>query len=497
MLTPVLESAVTVLGAGIASHSYYREKDFHQKSMGLSKELHDVEVRIEKQHHKEEMDLSAKQHSVEIEIAKETHIREMNTALESHFQQLNTDLMNATREAERDMYDQRNAEFQTLILCSTVMFTALSTVIIQGQLPLGIDDFVYIFMATVSGFSFALLFLCIVLCTKIVLRSTLFMYRRANNQTKRVYGLIEKTIFLMKHVRDFGKSKNFKKMDKKIQKMHDHVIDSFFRSQEKNLGRSLSFTNNLSEKSKGFSANIFNRPSVLRNLNSATTLIPSSDDTQSPYVLNAQQMINEDSDDTDDNNSQNLEQQQQQQPIRNKIPIIENNNKFKYNNNHNNNNYNNNGNVNSNKNSNTNSNDYKHNGNIYNDIEGGNTNGNGDTTSIPPLFSIKQSSRRPSLKYPPDYYQARPGTFEHFWLHHCERQGRVATWLFYSGTGFMLISVAVYMYAWFSNTYKSQTGAVLAVIFLGLALVTGLSVAYFMEDEPDAKDSHVKLKKNS
>ena len=125
----------------------------------------------------------------------------MNAALEQHFHQLNADLITATREAERDMYDQRNAEFQTLILCATVMFTALSTVIIQGVIPTGLNYHVYLYYSVSSGVSFILLFLCIILCTKIVLRSTLFMYSRANKQSNRVYGLIEKTIFLMKNIR--------------------------------------------------------------------------------------------------------------------------------------------------------------------------------------------------------------------------------------------------------------------------------------------------------
>mmetsp|Transcript_5317 Transcript_5317/g.5474 ORF Transcript_5317/g.5474 Transcript_5317/m.5474 type:complete len:408 (-) Transcript_5317:127-1350(-) len=402
MAFQVLDSTMSIVGAGIAAHSYVRDKEFHERQMAVSKQLHEEEINVEKRHHKEEYDLTVEQHSIEMDLAKETHIREMNTALESHFQQLNTDLMNATREAERDMYDQRNAEFQTLILCSTVMFTALSTVIIQGQLPTdGIGDGFYIFMAIVSGFSFALLFLCIVLCTKIVLRSTLFMYRRANKQTKRVYGLIEKTIQLMKKVREFGKNKNLKTIDKKIQNMHDRVIESFFRSQAKNMGRTMSFGD-------------------------------SAEHQNSSHRRNTSGYSNDD------------------QPARSKSYS-----------------------------------GYNESGGIElgREWDGRERDGSGTaaasgmTDDNPAYFSRADADK-----------DTRPGTFEHFWLHHCERQGRVATWLFYAGTAFMLISVAVYMYAWFTYTYKSPTGALLAVIFLGISLVIGLSVAYFMDDEPDYKE---------
>jgi hypothetical protein len=56
---------------------------------------------------------------------------ELFTSLEKHFQQLNADLIGSSKESERDMFDQRNQQFQTILLASSVMFSALSTVIIQ------------------------------------------------------------------------------------------------------------------------------------------------------------------------------------------------------------------------------------------------------------------------------------------------------------------------------------------------------------------------------
>ena len=125
----------------------------------------------------------------------------MSTTLEGHFHELHADLINATREGERSMYDQRNAEFQTLIISSTVMFSGLSTVIIQGYLPPASEAYIFYIMAISCSLSFAFLFLCIVLFMKIVVRTSKFMYHRANRQSKRVHTVIDYSVDLMKRLR--------------------------------------------------------------------------------------------------------------------------------------------------------------------------------------------------------------------------------------------------------------------------------------------------------
>jgi len=189
-----VETALSFVGTAISTGSFWRDSQYHEKEVETAKVLNEDERLQATRHHFDECNLSKEQHNEELKLSTHQNIREINSELEQHFHQLNADLINATREAERDMYDQRNAELQTLILCATVMFSAEATVIIQGNLPVGIHKLIYVLMALCSGVSFALLFFCIVLSTKIVLRSTLFMYRRANSQSKKVYELIEKTI---------------------------------------------------------------------------------------------------------------------------------------------------------------------------------------------------------------------------------------------------------------------------------------------------------------
>ena len=122
----------------------------HRQSMKLGKDLHDKSIK-----------LASKLHNQSIQTEKRTYLMETFTDIEQHFQvrfylsyaqlrispilsflklilsppfyqQLNADLISSSKESERDMFDQRNQSFQTIILSASVMFGSLSTVIIQG-----------------------------------------------------------------------------------------------------------------------------------------------------------------------------------------------------------------------------------------------------------------------------------------------------------------------------------------------------------------------------
>jgi len=190
-----------VLNNCVDAASLWQTKDLHTKNIEFDRKLHHESISLGLRHHEEAVKLAKENHSQTLIFESQTHRREMNNALELHYHQLLTDFINATRESERSMYDQRNAEFQTLIISSTVMFTALSTVIVQGILPLNASYVVYVFYAISCGLSFAFHFLCIVLLIKIVVRSSKFMYHRSNRQSKRVHKVIDSTVELMKKIR--------------------------------------------------------------------------------------------------------------------------------------------------------------------------------------------------------------------------------------------------------------------------------------------------------
>jgi hypothetical protein len=77
------------------------------------------------------------------------------------------------------MFDQKNQQLQTLILSSTVMFAALSTIIVQGYLPNNVNKFMAAAFGLFCGISFAFLVISLVLCVEIMLLASRFMLNRA------------------------------------------------------------------------------------------------------------------------------------------------------------------------------------------------------------------------------------------------------------------------------------------------------------------------------
>ena len=106
---------------------------------------------------------------------------------------MNADLISSSKEGERDMFDQRNQSFQSIILASSVMFAALSTVIIQGFLPPDSSEFIFVAYALTCSLSFAFLFLSVVLSIEVILRASSFMYHRARQHTANLKEAILRT----------------------------------------------------------------------------------------------------------------------------------------------------------------------------------------------------------------------------------------------------------------------------------------------------------------
>ena len=71
-------------------------------------------------------------------------------------------------------------------------------------------------------------------------------------------------------------------------------------------------------------------------------------------------------------------------------------------------------------------------------------------------------------------------SFESFYDRHCKVWGNWAIFAFYAGTSFLLLAIMVYMWGEFEITYESLSGAVIAVVLIGVALVVGSSLAVSM-----------------
>lgn len=181
-----------------AGYSLFQANDLYRKE-------HERSVR----RHQEAIKLAREQHEKDLKTTKQTYLLELFNSLEQHFQQLNADLIASSKESERDMFDQRNQNFQTIILASSVMFAALSTVIVEGELPEESGDFLFVAYALSSALSFAFLFLSIVICIEVLMRASSFMYRRAKAHTRQLKEAISRTKIMMKKLRgDTGLSTN-------------------------------------------------------------------------------------------------------------------------------------------------------------------------------------------------------------------------------------------------------------------------------------------------
>ena len=97
----------------------------------------------------------------------------------------------------------------------------------------------------------------------------------------------------------------------------------------------------------------------------------------------------------------------------------------------------------------------------------------GDSDSNTGSNRVKKGKRR------------RPGSFELFWTMHCKYYAVAALWCYYIGTGFLLLSIANFMYATFLIKYSSTAGAWIGVILIVISLTLGLGFAFFVPDKPD------------
>ena len=229
-----------------------------------------MQLRQEQRHHEEGISLGKRFHEKELEKAQELHeneikearrlcIAERNTEMKQHFQSLNADLINSNREAERDMYEQRNSQFQTIIVASTVMFGALCTVIIEGQLPLNTGKKYTLALMTCSGLSFAFLFVCMVLALKLILRCSRFMYTRASVHNRVVNKLANDT------------SKMLKRMDNDMKGFDNMPTDEMWKMHVMRVDECLKWRQDINDLLYG-PRNISNRANSNSSLQSRSTI---------------------------------------------------------------------------------------------------------------------------------------------------------------------------------------------------------------------------------
>lgn len=182
-----LQEAVKLLSAGLA---IFTNLSLHSRESAMSREIH---LKV--------LEQERRQHMAALRVQKQAYLMESSTTLEQHFQTLDADLLNSSRESERDMFDQRSQQFQTVILASTVMFTSLTMVIVQGVLPDTTSSALKVAYAITGSLSFSFLFLTIVTSIEVINRASVFMYKRSRKHARNLLGAVLETQTMMDTMR--------------------------------------------------------------------------------------------------------------------------------------------------------------------------------------------------------------------------------------------------------------------------------------------------------
>ena len=169
------------------SASLYNDHDLFYKSQAK-----------EQSRHEEELELMRQQHEKELNAAKQAYLINTFTHIEQYCQELNENLINSTRDAERDMVDQRNQQYQTILVASTVMLTALFTVLVQGRLPVLANQAVKLTFSFSTAGSTGFIMINVLLCIQLIYRVSQFMYRKTEGHLRKINGAIESTKQTMK-----------------------------------------------------------------------------------------------------------------------------------------------------------------------------------------------------------------------------------------------------------------------------------------------------------
>ena len=82
----------------------------------------------------------ASQHQEAIDLENEHFEKEMEIEYHQHLQEVTTLLREHQKEADRDIWEQRTEQYQTLMTVAALLFAGGFALVVEGQLPDGIAD---------------------------------------------------------------------------------------------------------------------------------------------------------------------------------------------------------------------------------------------------------------------------------------------------------------------------------------------------------------------
>lgn len=135
--------------------------------------------------HNNELNNVKKFHIDELKQSKQIYLRSLLNDMKQHELQLEADIINAVKENERDMYDQKNKQIQTMIIANSIMLTALISILIQSIIPNETPDYSKIIYVISGCLSLGFLTVSTILYVYVIKECTDIMDRRGKHHKKR------------------------------------------------------------------------------------------------------------------------------------------------------------------------------------------------------------------------------------------------------------------------------------------------------------------------
>ena len=181
--------------------------------------------------HNNELNNVKKFHVDELKQSKQIYLRSLLNDMKQHELELEADIINAVKENERDMYDQKNKQIQTMIIANSIMLTALISILIQSIIPNETPDYSKIIYVISGCLSLGFLIISTILYVYVIKECTTFMDERGQhhkvhwtqytNEIKQ-FDYDENYEVMIDRVFDFSKRRNVNDIKRYIKEKEDN-----------------------------------------------------------------------------------------------------------------------------------------------------------------------------------------------------------------------------------------------------------------------------------
>lgn len=141
-------------------------------------------IQYDKYEAQHELKFMNEQNDQEIFLEKQIYLLSTYADVEAYCQELNENLIHSTRDAERDMVDQRNQQIQTILIASTLMVSTIVGVLFQAQLPEDANLHIVRSYSYLVGLSTIVLVVDVALAIELLHLISRFMCEKANANVK-------------------------------------------------------------------------------------------------------------------------------------------------------------------------------------------------------------------------------------------------------------------------------------------------------------------------